>query len=101
MDALNSALDGSVRGNGRVVGVVGPPGIGKSRGVREITSLARSSAVEVCATYCESHTTDVAFYAGSGLLRAALGAEGLEGAGARARVRERHSGAEPPDLLLP
>jgi predicted ATPase len=68
--------------------------------VREITSLARSSAVEVCATYCESHTTDVPFYAVSGLLRAALGAEGLEGAEARARVRERLSGADPQDLLL-
>jgi len=100
MDALRNALDGSVRGNGRVVGVVGPPGIGKSRVVREITSLARSSAVEVCATDCESHTTDVPFYAVSGLLRAALGAEGLEGAEARARVRERLSGADPQDLLL-
>jgi adenylate cyclase len=100
MDALSNALNGSVRGNGRVVSVVGPAGIGKSRVVREITSLARSSAVEVCATYCESHTTDVPFYAVSGLLRAALGAEGLEGAEARAQVRERLSGADPQDLLL-
>lgn len=100
MNALTSALDESVHGNGRVVGVVGPPGIGKSRVVREITALARSSAVEVCATYCESHTTDVPFYAVSGLLRAALGAEGLDGAEARARVQERLSGADPQDLLL-
>jgi adenylate cyclase len=68
--------------------------------VRETTSLARTSAVEVCATYCESHTTDVPFYAASGLLRAALGVEGLEDAQARARVRERLPGADPQDLVL-
>jgi len=100
MGALRSALDASVRGDGRVVGVVGPAGIGKSRVVREITSLARSSAVEVFATYCESHTTDVPFYAISELLRAVLGAEGFEGAEARARVRQRLSHAEPEDLVL-
>lgn len=100
MNALSSALDEVIRGDGRVVGVVGPPGIGKSRVVREITSLARSSAVEVFATYCESHTTDVPFYAVSGLLSAALGVDGLEGAQARVQVRERLSGADPQDLLL-
>jgi adenylate cyclase len=100
MNALSSAMDEAIRGTGRVVGVVGPPGIGKSRVVREITSLARSSAVDVCATYCESHTTDVPLYAVSGLLRAALGVEGLEGAEARALLRERLPGADPEDLLL-
>ena len=37
MGALSGLLDRSVNGNGCVVGVVGPPGIGKSRIVREIT----------------------------------------------------------------
>ena len=36
MSALDGLLDRSINGNGCVVGVVGPPGIGKSRLVREI-----------------------------------------------------------------
>jgi hypothetical protein len=41
LDALTSILDRSINGSGSVVGIVGPVGIGKSRIVREITSLAR------------------------------------------------------------
>jgi hypothetical protein len=63
MGSLSGILDRAVNGNGAVVGVVGPPGIGKSRTVREIASRATSAGVEVLTTYCESHTTDVPFHA--------------------------------------
>ena len=63
MGALGGLLDRAVNGNGCVVGVVGPPGIGKSRIVREIASRATDAGVEVYTTYCESHTTDVPFHA--------------------------------------
>jgi adenylate cyclase len=100
MDALWGLLDRAVNGNGCVVGVVGPPGIGKSRIVRELTSRAADRGAEVFATYCESHTTDVPFQAAAGLLRSATGSEGVDGAAARTRVRVRFSEADEEDLVL-
>ncbi|MDT7761290.1 MAG: hypothetical protein QOC63_710 [Mycobacterium sp.] len=100
MDALTGILSRSINGNGGVVGLVGPAGIGKSRIVRELSSAAEAAGVEVCMTYCESHTTDVPFHAAAGLLRAATGANGLEGEDARAAVRARLAGADSEDLVL-
>ena len=45
--ALTGILGQSVNGQGGVASVIGPPGIGKSRMVREITAVARSRGVEV------------------------------------------------------
>ena len=39
-------LDRAMSGRGSVVGVVGPPGIGKSRLVRDVMEIARSRGVE-------------------------------------------------------
>jgi class 3 adenylate cyclase len=100
MGALSGILDRALNGNGCVVGVVGPPGIGKSRIVREIASLATNGGVEVFTTYCESHTTDVPFHAAAGLIRATTGSIGLDGPAARTRVRARFSKADDEDLLL-
>ena len=100
MGSLSGILDRAVNGNGAVVGVVGPPGIGKSRTVREIASRATSAGVEVLTTYCESHTTDVPFHAVAGLLRATTGSNGLDGAAARTQVRARFPGADDEDLLI-
>ena len=100
MDALAGIFSRSINGNGSVVGVVGPAGIGKSRIVREVSSAAAAAGVEVCMTYCESHTTDVPFHAAAGLVRAAAGANGLEGEDARVAVRARLAGADSEDLVL-
>ena len=43
MGALTGVLQRSINGNGNVVGLVGPPGIGKSRIVRELTSKAKEA----------------------------------------------------------
>src|ERR1700752_993615 len=40
MSAVESLLNRAVEGHGTVVGVVGPPGIGKSRLVSEVAALA-------------------------------------------------------------
>jgi predicted ATPase len=56
--------------------------------------------VEVFATFCESHTSQVPFHAVARLLRAATGVEGLDGQIARDRVRARLPDVEPEDLLL-
>jgi class 3 adenylate cyclase/energy-coupling factor transporter ATP-binding protein EcfA2 len=100
MSAIESLLGRAVDGHGAVVGVVGPPGIGKSRLAREVAGIARRQGVEVFTTFCESHTSQVSFHAVARLLRARTGVEGLDGQTARDRVRDRVPDADPEDLLL-
>ena len=100
MSAVEGLLDRAVDGHGAVVGVVGPPGIGKSRLVREVSAMAPRRGVEVFTAFCESHTSQVPFHAVARLLRAATGVEGLDGQAARDRVRDRVPDADPEDLLL-
>ena len=98
MSAVEGLLDRAVDGHGAVVGVVGPPGIGKSRLVREVAAMARRRGVEVFTAFCESHTSQVPFHAVARLLRAATGVEGLDAQAARDRVRDRVPDADPEDL---
>jgi class 3 adenylate cyclase len=100
MAAVEALLDRAIDGHGAVVGVVGPPGIGKSRLVREVAVMAGRRRVEVFTTFCESHTSQVPFHVVARLLRAATGVEGLDGQTARDRVRDRVPDADPEDLLL-
>ena len=83
-----------------VVGVVGPPGIGKTRLTAEATRLAKSRGIDVFSTFCESHATDVAFHVVARLLRATGRLGGLYDAAARAQVRARFPDGDPEDLLL-
>ena len=80
--------------HGAVVGVVGPPGIGKSRLVREVSAMAVAGGVDVFTAFCESHTSQVPFHAVARLLRAATGVDGLDG-----QSRPRPSAR--PSLLTP
>ena len=100
MAAAEGLLEAAVDGHGAVVTVVGSPGIGKSRLVREVATLAADRGVEVFATYCESHTTQVPFHTVARLLRDATGVRGLDGPAARAQVRAQTPDADPEDLLL-
>jgi hypothetical protein len=93
-------LDRAIEGHGAVVGVVGSPGIGKSRLVREVAAPAGRRGVDVFTVVCESHTNQVHFHAVARLLRAGTGVEGLDGQTARDRVRARVPDADPEDLLL-
>jgi len=93
-------LDRSITGRGCVVGVVGPPGIGKTRLTAEATRLAKSRGIEVFSTFCESHATDVPFHVVARLLRATGRLGGLYDAAARAQVRTRFPDGDPEDLLL-
>jgi class 3 adenylate cyclase len=70
MSAVEGLLERAIDGHGAVVAVVGSPGIGKSRLVREIAAIARRRTVEVFTTFCESHATDVSFRVVARLLRA-------------------------------
>jgi class 3 adenylate cyclase len=100
MAGLAAMLDRSIGGRGSVVGVAGPPGIGKTRLARETVQLAKSEGVEVFSTFCESHATDVPFHVVARLLRAVGQVSGLDDATARARVREQIPDADPEDMLL-
>ena len=100
MSAVEGLLDRAVDGHGAVVTVVGSPGIGKSRLVREVAALAVARGVDVFFAFCESHASDVPFYVVARLLRAAFRVADLDGPAARAQVRARVPDAEPEDVLL-
>ncbi|MGO9383838.1 MAG: ATP-binding protein [Mycobacterium sp.] len=97
---LAAMLDRSMAGRGSLVGVVGPPGIGKTRLAREALQLAKSNGVEGFSVFCEPHATDVPFRVVALLLRAVGQVSGLDDQTARERVRTRFPDADPQDLLL-
>jgi adenylate cyclase len=97
---LGGLLDRSAGGRGSVVCVAGPAGIGKTRLVSEAVRLAIGRDVEVFSTFCESHTSDVAFHVVAPLLRDAAGITDLGDEAARARVRAQNADAGDEDLLL-
>ena len=100
MSTVEASLDRAIDGDGAVVGVVGPPGIGKSRLVRELSATALARGVEVFTTFCESHTSQIPFHIVARFLRAATGVQGRGAQTARDRLREWVSDADPEDLLL-
>jgi adenylate cyclase len=73
-------------GRSRLVGVVGAPGVGKSRLIAEFSAVAARREAQVVLARCEAHTTAVAFRALVRLLRAMFSVEGLGHADARAHV---------------
>lgn len=100
LDALTGLLQRSTAGQGCVVGIVGPAGIGKSRLIRELTSRATTAGVDVVATACESHARDIPFHVAADLLRAAFKVTGLDEDAARSRLRDVIPDADREDLLL-
>src|SRR6476469_3680699 len=72
ISAVEGLLDRAIDGHGAVVGVVGPPGIGKGRLVRQLSAMASERGVEVFTTCCESHTSQVPFPTVARLSRAAF-----------------------------
>jgi class 3 adenylate cyclase len=100
MSAVEGLLDRAIDGHGAVVGVVGSPGIGKSRLVREVSAMAATRDVDVFTAFCESHTSQVPFHAVARLLRAVTAIKGLDPHAARARIRAQFPDAEPEDLVL-
>jgi Adenylate and Guanylate cyclase catalytic domain/AAA ATPase domain len=84
MSAVEALLDRALDGNGGVIGVAGPPGIGKSRLSREVAAMAAQRGAQVFTAFCESHTSQVPFHVVTRLMRAATGVEGIDGEAARA-----------------
>jgi class 3 adenylate cyclase len=100
LSTLATMLDRSIAGRGSVIGVVGPPGIGKTRLTAEAVKLAESLGVEVFSTFCESHASDVPFHVVARLLRATGQLGDLDDPAARAQARAQFPDADPQDLLL-
>ena len=100
MSAVEGLLHRAIDGHGAVVGVVGPPGIGKSRLVREVSAMAATRGVEVFTAFCESHASQVPFHAVARLLRVAFGVDDLDGQAARDRTRAQVPDADNEDLVL-
>ena len=100
MAAVEGLLERATDGHGAVVTVVGSPGIGKSRLVREVAAMAAARGVDVFTAFCESHASDIPFRVVARLLRAATGVGDLDASAARTQVRARVPDAEPEDLVL-
>src|SRR5258705_9574564 len=64
LSTIGAIFDEAIGGAGCVVSVSGPPGIGKSRLIREAAAVAADRGVAVITTYCEAHTPDIPFRAG-------------------------------------
>jgi adenylate cyclase len=80
-------------GHSHLVGVVGAPGVGKSRLIGEFSALAARLGAQVVLARCEAHTTTVAFRALSRLLRAMFSVDGVSDAEARGQTLARCGGA--------
>lgn len=98
--AMEGLIDRSIGGQGSVACIVGSPGIGKSRLVREASVLAADRGVSVYWAFCESHAGDVPFHLVTRLLRSAFGLNDLDDDAARLLLRSRAADADEQDLLL-
>ncbi len=100
VDALRRYMDEALAGSGAVVGLVGPPGIGKSRLVAETRALGAERGVDVVSAFCEAHAREIPFHAAARLFRDVIGVADLRGQAARDRVRAHLPRADREDLLL-
>ncbi len=100
MNNVTAILDQAIDGAGCTTGVVGLPGIGKSRIVHEAKTLATARGMLVFTMSCESHTREVPFHVVARLLRTVFGLGDVDEREGRARVRATIPDANPEDLLL-
>jgi class 3 adenylate cyclase/tetratricopeptide (TPR) repeat protein len=78
MAILQSELQRTLDGRGNVVGVVGEPGVGKSRLCYEFLELIHKTGVTICRANCASHIQTVPLLPVLQLLRSIFGITGQE-----------------------
>ena len=100
MLAIEGLLNSAIDGHGGLVGVSGPPGIGKTRLSREVAAVSARRGAQVFTAFCESHTSQVPFHVLARLLRVTTGIDNLDGHAARDRVRAQLPDANERDLEL-
>jgi adenylate cyclase len=87
---LEEALHLALAGEGQVVGVVGEPGVGKSRVCAELAARCRSSGIAVFEAAAHAHTSGVPFLPALEMLRSFFGIAPSDADDpARERVAER------------
>jgi predicted ATPase/class 3 adenylate cyclase len=100
--ALEDELADTIKGDGRVVGVVGEAGIGKSRLCFEFADNCRRRGIRVFEARVLAHGRATPFQPVLALLRDILGVQGNEGvAVSRKLVTERVAALSDSNLLLP
>jgi len=70
---LEAALGRALEGRGQVIGVVGEPGVGKSRLCDEFVERCRRDGITVYGVACQAHARNVPFHAALEMLRAYFG----------------------------
>src|SRR5262245_16206100 len=85
MAAIEAAMARAFDGQGRVVGVVGEPGVGKSRLCHELTERARAQGVRVHIAHCVAHGKMIPFLPVLELMRDFFGLTEQDGDGAARR----------------
>ena len=78
MAVLESAFQRTLNHHGNVIGVVGEPGVGKSRLCYEFLELNRERGVTICQANCASHIQTVPLLPVLQLLRSLFGISGQE-----------------------
>ncbi len=86
---LATLLDAFGGGRTHLVGIIGEPGVGKSRLLREFAARARDAGAEIAIARCESHTANVPLHAFSRMLRSMFGIRRLTAPVARAQIAAR------------
>jgi len=86
---LEKLLEVFASGDAAIVGVVGEPGVGKSRLIREVASRAAEVDADAVIARCDAHTTNVPLWALTRLLRAMFAVGRQEPSAARAQVIDR------------
>ncbi|MHB8515114.1 MAG: adenylate/guanylate cyclase domain-containing protein [Dehalococcoidia bacterium] len=97
LEQLVSALRSVEASGARLIEVVGDPGIGKSRLVRELR--ARCEEVAYFEAVCEQYESSTAYLAFARLLRATLGIDARAGRGRQAAVLRERVTRDAPGLL--
>ena len=94
LNQLHAAVDAGC--GGRLISVVGAPGVGKSRLIDEFSAQLASRQVDVVLARCDAHAMPIAFRALSRFLRAMFAVKGLSDEEARERtaVQAQLSGAQ-------
>lgn len=100
MASIANTLAEAKSGRGRVIEIVGPPGIGKTRMGDESASLGARLGMKVFTTFSESYAASVPFGAVTRLLRDVFGVDANGAAATRERLRIWLASADSDDLIL-
>src|SRR5207247_6896166 len=92
MAILEASLECALAGEGRIVGVVGEPGVGKSRLCHEFAERCRARGIRFDEAHAVAHGKTIPLLPWTGLMRNAFGVTEQDG---EDRARRRSAGRLP------